>query len=355
MLDRALWLLMTFSFLAFLVVGVLHWNRPIAVSSSDTVFIQSSDWVECDAAVFDFGKVTSTHPGTHVFLLKNQSNGPVKVVDVKSSCGCLVPRTEMIGQSIMPGQSLAAPVLVDWNATSGAFVNQVRLTFAGEFGADKTSSQTQVLELTVKGEVEPILVCDPPSVNFGLIDQPQTRLIRFFRTDGVPFTEVHIDTTNPLVQAKLLGAQANECQIELIASPELVHGNSRLHASVNFQVPDLVGRNQFLFVPVQGEYLGPELSCYPQRMVLGRKRQEQRFRVRLGNNVAGNVQWVLSGSLKNFIAISEPERLSEGHFQYVLSCSPAGSQPNERGDFVEGQLTVSVGPHAIEVPIIFVE
>lgn len=53
--------------------------------------------------VIDYGKIELNADGVRTFKFKNTGKSPLVITDVKSSCGCTVPKKP--SEPIMPGQS----------------------------------------------------------------------------------------------------------------------------------------------------------------------------------------------------------------------------------------------------------
>ncbi len=92
---------------------------------------------------FDFGTIDQGTPVEHVFKFTNKGEGPLMIVNAKSSCGCTIP--EYPKEAIAPGAS--GELLVKFN---GSGQNQVSKTVTLT-----TNTKAGTETLTIKAFVTP--------------------------------------------------------------------------------------------------------------------------------------------------------------------------------------------------------
>ncbi len=91
--------------------------------------------------VYDFGKIEHKKPVTAVFELKNTSNKPVLITNVKTSCGCT--NVSYPKKAIVPGK--IAKISAVYNSKSkGVFSNQIYVS---------TNLSKKRIALMIKGKV----------------------------------------------------------------------------------------------------------------------------------------------------------------------------------------------------------
>jgi hypothetical protein len=94
------------------------------------------------ATEHDFGTISQGTPVTHTFEVTNTGQQPLKLVNVKSSCGCTVAKYTK--ESIQPGEK--GFVTATYNAKSvGIFAKSISVTTDIE--------EEPVIRLRLKGEV----------------------------------------------------------------------------------------------------------------------------------------------------------------------------------------------------------
>jgi hypothetical protein len=97
--------------------------------------------IEFESKTIDYGTIEKGSDGIRVFKFKNTGNAPLIVSDVKSSCGCTVPKKPTA--PIMPGKTGEIEVKYDTNR-----VNPIRTTITVT-----SNAETQTVALKIKGTV----------------------------------------------------------------------------------------------------------------------------------------------------------------------------------------------------------
>ncbi len=97
--------------------------------------------IEFKTDTIDYGTIEKGADGVRIFEFTNTGNAPLIISDVKSTCGCTVPKKPE--GPIMPGQTGEISVKYDTNR-----VNPIRKTITVTSNAD-----TPTIALKIKGEV----------------------------------------------------------------------------------------------------------------------------------------------------------------------------------------------------------
>tara|TARA_B110000483_G_scaffold241608_1_gene325085 strand:+ start:300 stop:725 length:426 start_codon:yes stop_codon:yes gene_type:complete len=97
--------------------------------------------IEFESETIDYGTIEKGSDGVRVFKFKNTGDVPLIVSDVKSSCGCTVPKKPT--EPILPGESGEIEVKYDTNR-----VNPIRKTITVT-----SNAKTQTVALKIKGTV----------------------------------------------------------------------------------------------------------------------------------------------------------------------------------------------------------
>ena len=97
--------------------------------------------IEFKTDTIDYGTIEKGSNGVRVFEFTNTGNAPLIISDVKSTCGCTVPKKPE--GPIMPGEKGEISVKYDTNR-----VNPIRKTITVTSNAD-----TPTVALKIKGEV----------------------------------------------------------------------------------------------------------------------------------------------------------------------------------------------------------
>ena len=97
--------------------------------------------IEFESETIDYGTIEKGSDGVRVFKFKNTGDAPLIVSDVKSSCGCTVPKNPT--EPILPGENGEIEVKYDTNR-----VNPIRKTITVT-----SNAVTQTVALKIKGTV----------------------------------------------------------------------------------------------------------------------------------------------------------------------------------------------------------
>jgi hypothetical protein len=97
--------------------------------------------IEFKSDTIDYGTINKGADGVRIFEFTNTGTAPLIISDVKSTCGCTVPKKPE--GPIMPGQTGEISVKYDTNR-----VNPIRKTITVTSNAD-----TPTVALKIKGEV----------------------------------------------------------------------------------------------------------------------------------------------------------------------------------------------------------
>jgi hypothetical protein len=112
------------------------------VVKSDALSIEVADnLLTLKETEFDFGKIPQGKPVTHIFVVTNTSNIPLKISNIHASCGCTTPEWEK-DKVVAPGEK--TNITVGYNAAAeGAFTKFITVSY----------NDTQTKQITIKGEV----------------------------------------------------------------------------------------------------------------------------------------------------------------------------------------------------------
>ena len=97
--------------------------------------------IEFKTDTIDYGTIEKGSDGIRIFEFTNTGNAPLIISDVKSTCGCTIPKKP--DGPIMPGETGQIEVKYDTNR-----VNPIRRTITVTSNAD-----TPTIALKIKGEV----------------------------------------------------------------------------------------------------------------------------------------------------------------------------------------------------------
>ena len=119
---------------SFLLLGFLF--TTLWVSAQEKAEIQFKE------ETIDYGKVNRGSDGLRVFEFTNTGDAPLVITNVRSSCGCTIPKKPE--EPILPGQQGKIEVQYDTNRAAGPFRKAITVS-------SNASNPTKILK--IKGEL----------------------------------------------------------------------------------------------------------------------------------------------------------------------------------------------------------
>ncbi len=119
---------------AFLLLGFLF--TTFLVSAQEKAEIQFKE------ETINYGKISRGSDGLRVFEFTNTGDAPLVITNVRSSCGCTIPKKPE--EPILPGQQGKIEVQYDTNRAAGPFRKAITVS-------SNASNPTKILK--IKGEL----------------------------------------------------------------------------------------------------------------------------------------------------------------------------------------------------------
>ena len=119
---------------AFLLLGFLF--TTLWVGAQEKAEIQFKE------ETIDYGKINRGSDGLRVFEFTNTGDAPLVITNVRSSCGCTIPKKPE--DPILPGQQGKIEVEYDTNRAAGPFRKAITVS-------SNASNPTKILK--IKGEL----------------------------------------------------------------------------------------------------------------------------------------------------------------------------------------------------------
>src|SRR5262249_37871344 len=102
--------------------------------------------------VYDWGKAYQGQQIEHTFTIENNGNSPLIIEDIKSHCGCTVPRENEYKKMLQPGERTSVTINLDTSLLKGAVKKDTEV-LSNALGDDN--------KLWMQGEVEELLKLAP--------------------------------------------------------------------------------------------------------------------------------------------------------------------------------------------------
>ncbi|MEQ8476342.1 DUF1573 domain-containing protein [Fulvivirga sp.] len=257
----------------FLILALIVFS-----SFTSTLEAQQVEPISFSEKSFDFGKVKEIDgPVTHEFNFTNNSQEPIRILNVKASCGCTTPAWTR--DSIAPGNT--GYIQAQYNPRNRPGVFNKSLTI--------TTSLGETLRLYIRGEVEPkILTVEEklrtemggirmkyPSVNLGKVYMNKPAAVMKYevynQTDGdITFSDEYVAPEHIKIsfEPKTLSSKAIG-NLVVTYDAALKNDYGFMNDRISFQTDEAEGKVKELTVYATIEdYFGPippeELSEVPR-------------------------------------------------------------------------------------------
>ncbi|HLK10669.1 MAG TPA: DUF1573 domain-containing protein [Candidatus Binatia bacterium] len=210
--------------------------------------------VAVPAGVHDFGSVEPGALVEEAFRLENTGSAPLRIENVKSSCGCTVGLAS--GHEVLPGGAGAVTVRLDTARLSGRVTKTVTVY--------TNDPAAPVVGLTLTGEVAADLIASPTPLYLGRIRHGTATRREIMVTSGRPGAAARVtwvENTNPALHATLEPLPAGGGQrVVVTLDPHIPLG--RLNDQLTLHTTS--DRAPELLVPVFGSVEGDVVVLPPQ-------------------------------------------------------------------------------------------
>lgn len=133
---------------------------PIAASPAPANAQEGQPRLVVNNPTVNFGEVEQGAPAQGIFELKNEGSGSLQILGVQPACGCTAAM--MDANSIAPGQSAQLKATLSTTEFSGLQAKKIRLT--------TNDPEKRSVELTLEGEILPLITVDPPRLYLRKLD-----------------------------------------------------------------------------------------------------------------------------------------------------------------------------------------
>lgn len=195
----------------------------------------------------DFGKVFQGSKVEHVFVFDNTGDAPLQILKVKSSCGCTAALVSE--QTIAAGKTGEVRATFDSTNFTGVVQKKIYLQTNDSISPSK--------ELTLYGEVAPVLAAEPPEIVIAGVAPGSSvrRTIRLMNRGPVPLRLEPAQATQPFFavsQSEQVLEPGKSVELTLTVSPSADAGSFS-----GFLLIQARADNFFtLRIPVQGRVEG---------------------------------------------------------------------------------------------------
>jgi len=274
-------------------------------------------------AEHDFGEHHQEEHLTHVFTLVNKTLAPLKIVEVSTSCGCLVAKKNE--EPIAPGASVDLPIRFSTGAAQETASGTVQVGYR-KVSDLAASDRPEYVILRVRAAVTPDYRMSPAEVDFGEINglalEQATRIISVLpaKMPNVEINEVHC--SGDFLMARILQKTTDDPAVRIQVSfdgSRLTHSQS-INGSVIFSTNSK--RVPKAMVYVQGRYDAP-VQIEPKAIVIeSSERGEAERELRVATSQSSRIRSVQRASDKGVRIEGDNQLVAREHVlrAFVAPC-----------------------------------
>lgn len=155
-----------------------------------------------------------------VFTVTNRGDAPVRILDVKSACGCTVPELERT--ELQPGESASIRAIYHVGVRHG------RQSVTISVFTDEGRSEPYALTLDVV--IKPGIEIAPRLVYWKLGDVPAPKTVRITLVDD--FRVVDVESTGPEFSVELLPGEGPERELRIAPRDTMARRQAQIHVRV---------------------------------------------------------------------------------------------------------------------------
>lgn len=223
-----------------------------------------------DSAVHHFGERRQGETLRHVFSLLNNTERTVKIVELNSSCQCIVAGDNELGSMrIPPRKRFSLPVSITTSGTQDEAAGRVIVRYCD--AADETNGFRGEYALVVKADVLPAYRMNPSVLDFGTIDglltQAETKTVRIVPVDVERLNVDTLHATTSFLSPKLADTKSNSTDIliDITLDVSSFSRSRSFEGMVTFETS--CSRARRGTIPVRGHFVAA-VEAQPEAVIL---------------------------------------------------------------------------------------
>ena len=228
-----------------------------------------------DSAIHHFGEHRQGEQLRHVFSLLNNTERTVKIVELNSSCQCVVAGGDELGSlTIPPRQRFQLPVSIKTSGSQDEAAGRVIVRYCD--AADEKNDFRGEYALVVKADVLPAYRINPSVFDFGTIDglqtQTATKTVRIVPVDVKNLSVDTLRATTEFLTLKLAESKSSGTDILLDITLDVTSFSSsrKFEGMVTFETNCERARRGA--IPVRGRYVAA-VEAQPESVILSSAEQ----------------------------------------------------------------------------------
>lgn len=265
------------------------------------------------SAKHDFGRHHQQEVLTHEFSLVNKLPTAVKIVEVKTSCGCLV--AGKLKGTIPPGESVSLPVRFTTGAAQETASANVIIGYR-QVSDSPDTGDPEYLRLRVRADIIPDYRIMPREIDFGVIDglavQQVSRVIRVVPEAAADVRVHEVKSLSGFLRAEILPKETHGSAAQVKVRLDFSRFTESRRFDGSFVLSTDSKRVPKALVHVRGKYQAPA-HIEPNLIVIGSDEQgEVERELRLTTSQPSRIQRVrCSGDKRARAAFSNEIQANE--------------------------------------------
>jgi hypothetical protein len=233
----------------------------------------STGLVVLGPAEHDFGRHHQEEVLTHEFTLVNKLPTTVKIVEVKTSCGCLIPGK--IADTIAPGERVLLPVRFTTGAAQETASANVLVGYR-RVNDTADSGEPQYVRLRVRADIIPDYRITPREIDLGVIDglavQQVSRIVRVIPEAAADVKILEVKSLSAFLQAEIVPQDTHGSAVQVKVSLDFSGFTESREINGSFVLSTDSKRVAKAIVYVRGKYKAPA-QVVPNVIVIGSNEQ----------------------------------------------------------------------------------
>lgn len=185
----------------------------------------------CEQPVFEFGDSTPDQVITHTFVLRNAGADAVRILSVRSGCGCTT--TTLSTNQVAPSQSAELLTHLDLKGRKGVQRKPIYVETDAPAGAS--------LRLEMAGMVHPAIDLRPDGVHFGTLarDGVAERDVQMVARSNVTFHVKAVRSSSPGFSADAAAGDGKTCKVTIRSLGPRSAGTRYATVQVETDLPEM--------------------------------------------------------------------------------------------------------------------
>jgi len=289
------------------------------------VSLYATPKLDLSATSHDFGKVKRFEKPKHIFTIKNTGTSDLKILKVKGSCGCTVPKLK---DNIIPaGKSTTITVSFNPQKQKGKVTKTVTIY----------NNATKITEIKIFAEIVEMYEVIPKRVDFGKVKIGGEAKFKFMikPLGGIDIKRLYFNEKEFKIAYTRADPKDNMSLISFAGVYKPLKGSVPKRVSNVIRV--VVGKStqERILVPVIGEIIG-DIEVKPKNIFMSRleigKDVKTTFRIADRNKKAFKITGIKTTN-GNVIA----KVIKDGGFEYVVEVTVKG---NHGMKYIGGMINV---------------